>query len=446
MNAACVKQSLITQIQDIAKHPELYCHDPGKDFTRKRKLPLPVLIPFILNLRGSSMTNEIINYFCCDGSSVSHSAIVQMRNKLKSDAFRTLLVEFNKRLETIEPPETESGLRILAVDGTEIQTPTDPDDSDSYYPGANGQQPYNMIHLNALYDLLRRTYIDAVIQKSRNQHERKALIEMIEASSVEKALVIADRGYESYNTMAHIHEKGWFYLMRIKDGKNGIVSGLSLPDTDEFELDLTMNLTRSCTKQVKRLFEDRNHYRFVPCNVNFDYLPKLDGRYGTEPVFYSLTYRVVRIRISEELTETLVTNLPQEQYPPKKLKELYALRWGIETSFRSLKYTVGMLHFHSKKAECISQEVLASLVVYNFTEWVTAQVVIQKSHCKHTYKVNFSAAVHICRAFLAGNMHPPDVETLIAGYVVPIRPNRKFERRPSRKGKAAATSFTYRIA
>jgi hypothetical protein len=43
-------------------------------------------------------------------------------------------------------------------------------------------------------------------------------------------------------------------------------------------------------------------------------------------------------------------------------------------------------------------------------------------------------------------MHPPDVETLIAGYVVPIRPNRKFERRPSRKGKAAATSFTYRIA
>jgi IS4 transposase len=111
--------------------------------------------------------------------------------------------------------------------------------------------------------------------------------------------------------------------------------------------------------------------------VNFDYLPKLDGRYGTEPVFYSLTYRVVRIRISEELTETLVTNLPQEQYPPKKLKELYALRWGIETSFRSLKYTVGMLHFHSKKAECISQEVLASLVVYNFTEWVTAQVVIQ---------------------------------------------------------------------
>ena len=79
MNAACVKQSLITQIQDIAKHPELYCHDPGKDFTRKRKLPLPVLIPFILNLRGSSMTNEIINYFCCDGSSVSHSAIVQMR-------------------------------------------------------------------------------------------------------------------------------------------------------------------------------------------------------------------------------------------------------------------------------------------------------------------------------------------------------------------------------
>ncbi len=33
----------------------------------------------------------------------------------------------------------------------------------------------------------------------------------------------------------------------------------------------------------------------------------------------------------------------------KKLKQIYALRWGIETSFRDLKYTIGMLDFHSKR-------------------------------------------------------------------------------------------------
>ena len=129
--------------------------------------------------------------------------------------------------------------------------------------------------------------------------------------------------------------------------------------------------------------------------MKFDYLPLLTGTYGTKPVFYNIRYRIVRVRITEELLETLITNLPVDQYPPEKLKELYALRWGIETSFRSLKYTVGMLHFHSKKAECIFQEVYAALIVYNFTEWITAQVIIHKSKRKHAYKVNFSAVRNV---------------------------------------------------
>lgn len=303
-----------------------------------------------------------------------------------------------------------------------------------------------MIHLTALYDLLQRTYLDVVVQKSKNQHERKALIQMIEASPIQKSLLIADRGYESYNTLAHIHERGWFYLMRIKDGKNGIVSALDVPDADEFDLDISMNLTRSYTVATKELFKDRNHYRFVPNNVNFDYLPRLNGCYGAEPAFYNLQYRIVRVRISEDLLETLVTNLPADQYPPDKLKELYALRWGIETSFRSLKYTVGLLSFHSKKAECILQEVFASLVIYNFTEWITAQVIIRKPVSKHVYKVNFTVAVHMCRKLLAGKMHPPDVETMIAKYTVPVRPNRKYERRLSKRKNGAAINFTYRIA
>ena len=443
MDAACVKQSLLNQIQDLSEHPELYCRNPGRDFTRKRKLPFCTLIHFILNMHGGSLTNEVLDYFCCEGSNVSPSAVVQMRDKLKAGVFKDLLIGFNSRMEEIR---TENGLRILAVDGTEIQTPTDPDDADSYYPGTNGQKPYNMIHLTALYDLLQRTYLDVVVQKSKNQHERKALIQMIEASPIQKSLLIADRGYESYNTLAHIHERGWFYLMRIKDGKNGIVSALDVPDADEFDLDISMNLTRSYTVATKELFKDRNHYRFVPNNVNFDYLPRLNGCYGAEPAFYNLQYRIVRVRISEDLLETLVTNLPADQYPPDKLKELYALRWGIETSFRSLKYTVGLLSFHSKKAECILQEVFASLVIYNFTEWITAQVIIRKPVSKHVYKVNFTVAVHMCRKLLAGKMHPPDVETMIAKYTVPVRPNRKYERRLSKRKNGAAINFTYRIA
>ena len=105
------------------------------------------------------------------------------------------------------------------------------------------------------------------------------------------------------------------------------------------------------TSEVKELRKDKNHYRYVPSTMKFDYLPLLTGTYGTKPVFYNIRYRIVRVRITKELAETLITNLTADLYPPEKLKELYAMRWGIETSFRSLKYTVGMLHFNSKKAE-----------------------------------------------------------------------------------------------
>jgi hypothetical protein len=43
-------------------------------------------------------------------------------------------------------------------------------------------------------------------------------------------------------------------------------------------------------------------------------------------------------------------------------------------------------------------------------------------------------------------MHPPDVEILIAKYIVPIRPGRKYERHLSKRGKETAINFTYRIA
>ena len=33
------------------------------------------------------------------------------------------------------------------------------------------------------------------------------------------------------------------------------------------------------------------------------------------------------------------------------------MRWGIETSFRNLKHTLGLLHLHAKKVEFVLQEI-----------------------------------------------------------------------------------------
>lgn len=223
-----------------------------------------------------------------------------------------------------------------------------------------------------------KIYTDAVIQGRMDWNEHNALQEMIDRSNIRKALVIADRGYESYNNMAHIQEKGWYFLIRIKDGKTGIKEGLPLPDVDEFDEKISLKLTRRQTKETKELFKDKNHYRFLPSTSTFDYLPLKSKKY--DPIqFYTLNFRIVRFKVTEDLYETVLTNLDADSYSSEKLKELYASRWGIETSFRDLKYTIGMLDFHSKKVMCIHQEIYSHLIMYNFAEMITSHVVIERN-------------------------------------------------------------------
>lgn len=245
-------------------------------------------------------------------------------------------------------------LRLIAANGSDVHIPTNPSHMDSCFPRVNGQAAYNMLHLDAMYDLLRNTYTDAVLIGQRKVNERSSLCAMVDRSSMENVLLIADRGYEGFNLMAHIQEKRWHFLIRIQDvlHSRGIAAGLSLPDKDEFDMPLNLSLTTKSTNEVKLLCKDRNKYRFIPSTVAFDYLPKKNRKH--EPaILYNLRFRIVRFQITEDTYETVITNLDPFTFPPEELKRLYNMRWGIETSFKKLKYTVGLLHFHAKKVEYI---------------------------------------------------------------------------------------------
>lgn len=62
---------------------------------------------------------------------------------------------------------------------------------------------------------------------------------------------------------------------------------------------------------------------------------------------YYLSFRVVRFKLTEYSYEVLLTNLSEDEFSVVDLKELYAMRWGIETSFRDLKYSLDLSYFHS---------------------------------------------------------------------------------------------------
>ncbi len=438
--AAKLKKLLKTTIRDMARNKHLFTRSPEKDFTRKRKLDFASVVSVLLSMSGGSTASSLMDYFKFDPATASSSAFVQQRAKLKPEAMEYLFQRFVQRSPA---KKTFHDYRLLAVDGSDIQIFADSNDKGSYYPGVNGQHPYSLLHLNALFDLENRIYTDAVIQKSREENEHKALTTLVDRAEIFNAILLADRGYESYNNMAHLQEKGWHYLIRIKDGPYGIASGLDLPAADEFDLSVELLLTRRQTKDVKHLCSaNRNHYRWIPSSVTLDYLPS-SSRKRDPLTFYKLSFRIVRFRLYADSFETVVTNLPANTFPPSELKCLYARRWGVETSFRQLKYTLGLVHFHAKKVEHILQEIFAKLTMYNFSELITSSVAIQKRSSKHPYSVNFSAAVHICRNFFLENVSPPKLEALISRLLLPVRPGRSYSRKTAQR---PPFSFLYRIA
>jgi len=433
-----VKETLISMIREMATNPALYVKNPEKDFTRKRKLPFDEIMSLLISMGGNSLCKELLEATGYDLATATTSAFVQQRNKILPCAFEFLLHEFTQSCAQIKKYQ---GYRLLAADGSSLRIATDPTDPDSYFQDKPNSKGYNLLHLNALYDLCSRLYVDSITQPRRKMNELRALTDMVDRSRInDKAIIVADRYYESYNVFAHIERKGWHYVIRVKDlGSTGILSGLDLPQCGEFDVRINLVLTKKQTKEIKAR---PDIYKFVPSTSTFDFLDLHENK------FYPISFRVVRVLLDNGTYETLITNLDPIMFPAYKIKHIYRLRWGIETSFRELKYTIGLTHFHAKKQEFIAQEIFARLIMYNFAEIITTHVVISHNDTKHDYKVNFTVAVIVCRRFLRlrCNEPPLDVEALIRKNTLPIRPTRKGQTNERNVRPKPAVSFVYRVA
>jgi hypothetical protein len=432
-----VKETLSSLIAELSASPELFVKNPGRDFTRNRKLPFETMMQLLISMGGNSIYKELLESQGYDVNTATTSAFVQQRDKILPCAFEYLLHEFTR---PYADAKSYRGYRLLATDGSSLHIPTNPLDAETHVSCNPAGGGHNLLHLNAMYDLCSRLYVDALVQPCRGMNEPKALVDMVRRSHIkDNVIVIADRAYESYNVFANIEQKGWNYLIRVKDSdrkRNGILSGLRLPSDGEFDICVQRILTRKQTKEVKAHPE---LYRFIPSAVKFDFLDQHTNK------FYPMSFRVVRFKIADDLYETVITNLDSSEFQPDELKMLYKMRWGIETSFRELKYAVGLTSFHAKKREHILQEVFARIIMYNFAEMITSHVVISQADTKLTYQVNFTVAIHICRHFLRwwSDAPPIDVEALIRKNILPIRPGRKQKRKTRYK---TAVSFLYRVA
>lgn len=423
-----LKELFNQSVSDVSANISDFVVNPGKDFSRNRKIPATLLMSFLVSQGSSSTRCEVLDFFNFSSAAPSASAFNQQRSKLKPEALEALFSNFNDKFDAFEGPETPDSYRFLAVDGSTISFFSHPHFStDDYFvsEGHSAKGFYSM-HINAFYDLKKKRYTGAQIQAVHAKDEFRAFCNLVDqhgTPSNVKHIYIGDRGYCSYNNMAHVSEHNQFFLFRTKDitGK-GLVGKFDYPDTDTFDVDVHVTLVRSHSRKIQ--VEPDHYQRFVDAATSFDYI-----EYGSLDT-YNLTFRVVRFQLSENSYECIVTNLPSDEFPPGRLKETYHRRWGIESSFRKLKYTIGLSNFHSYKPDYIMQEIWAKLLAYNLTELLVSHTVTETQNTTHTYMVNFTVAAHLCRIYLrlTAEIDSIDVMSLLKKELIPIRNDRQYKR------------------
>lgn len=432
--ATNIKNGLFTLIDEMNSYRWFFTRNPDTDFTRKKKWTFSEIMKFMISMEGQSLKDELYKYFDYEYKTPSNSSFNQRRAQILPEAFEFLFKEFTNSFKNNN--KTYKGYKLIACDGSDLCIAHNPNDKTTYFQSQPTDRGFNQIHLNAFYDLLGRIYTDAVVQPGREENEKRAMCNMIDRyEGNTNTIFIADRNYENYNIFAHVEKRGMYYLIRVKDiDSTGILGGLKLPKTKSFDKSISFTLT---TKQTKEIKANKEKYKFVPSTSTFDYL-------NHDNKFYDISFRVVRFPIKEDSYECIITNLPKNGFDSTEIRKLYQMRWGIETSFRELKYAIGITQFHAKKTDYIKQEIWTKLLLYNFCEMITTQVVVeQKEHRKHTYQVNYTRAIRICCYFLRTKKARSDIEDLIGHELLPVRPGRTDPRKVKTR---SAISFLYRVA
>lgn len=243
-----VRERLNHAIQHVSKHRKAFVKDPNKDFVRNRELPMSKVIHFLLGLKANSLETELLHFYKSQPDVVTSSAMIQARHKIKISAFKFI---FDSLVQQPQEPLTYNGYRLLAHDGSDLNIPLNRKDTATYT--RNGENEYNLLHLNALYDVLNKSYEAFDLQDKHEVDERQSLVNMVENITLEMPLIfIADRGYESLNVYEHMRCTGQKFIIRAKDiNSNGLLSKIKLPKTKTFDTQVEFKLTRRQTKEVK---------------------------------------------------------------------------------------------------------------------------------------------------------------------------------------------------
>lgn len=405
------------------------------DFSRNRIQSFSGTVVFMINIIRKSLVIEIDNFvkYCnnfCPDTNVevfTKSAFVQYRKKINSKVFKhlsnVLLDEFYT--DNDSSVKLWEGFRLLAVDGSFLNLPKT-DELTEYFGVSKNQYGDGLVQarISVLYDVLNNYALDGILSP-RSIGEGKLAVKHLEKTKPND-LIIYDRGYPGFPLIHELTKHDINFVIRVKISFSNqirafVESGLY---SDIIEM----------TPSGKKSF------------IGFSYTSHS-----------KIKVRLIRVDLGKDNFEILITSLVDESvFDQKIFKDLYFKRWGVETYYDEIKNKLKVEYFSGYSRQVIEQDFEASLFISNIQSLIVSELNEEleaqpnKKIKKYDYKINNAVSYGILRnRIISIFLNPKESENMLVelkklfkNNLVPIRPDRKFERDTEKYRKGSKPKVT----
>ena len=297
-------------------------------FTRHRSLGAKNLLYILLHRLASSLQLAIDTFYdFAQVRTVSKQAFSKARANLNPEFVRKFadgIAEIHAR-DSSAP--TYRGMRLIAIDGTDIALENSQELKETF--GCSGPKKDAATALGslaygpldqAIYDCQLASYATDERDLAKKHMER--LLEL----GLGGSLLLFDRWYPSKEFIAYALDKGFSFVMRVREKWNLQVDAVKTQNWVSFS-------------------HKGQEYRV----------------------------RVLKVALPNGETETLLTNFNQKQLPIRCASQLYFKRWGIETAYDALKSKLQLENFSGRTEVSVLQDFYATVYLAGFAAICAAE-------------------------------------------------------------------------
>lgn len=364
---------IVQSVMDYLSNPDcLKAHKAENHFVRNRKLSMLQVVLYLFYTSKASMYQNLASILTdlpiISFPKISKQAFSKARQAINPSLFKDLFhLSVDLFYKNINHRKTWHGYHLFAIDGSKFELPNSKSNFEFFgemfgYP--NPSRRFTMGLASVVYDVLDDYIVHASFHKYLASERRAALehLKNLEALDIFKnSIVIFDRGYYSEDLFRYCVSHGHFCLIRLKD---------------------CLNISKACKGDTISILAGN---------------PKK----GTEDI----KIRVIEVTLDDGSKEYLATNVFDTALTSDMFRELYFLRWPVETKYLELKKRLEIESFSGATTTSIFQEFYLNMLFSNLSALIKNHVDDLLDHSanpanKYRYQANRSFVIGQLKKFI----------------------------------------------